>query len=151
MAILNYTTRIGATKTLGEMQTMLAKHGAARVAVDYDDGIPSGISFYLNTPHGMRAFSLPVNMDAMHVLLVRQEQAGLLKAGSKADRSSRAQAERVAWRVMKDWLSAQLALVETEMATIDQVMLPYLHVDGEKTLYAAYSEREDLIAIEARR
>lgn len=149
MATLNYTTSIAASKTVGEMQALLARHGASRIAVDYDGGAPCALSFLLDTPHGPRHFTLPVDVDAMHRLLQRQDREGKLRSGSKATRSSREQAERVAWRVMKDWLAAQLALVETEMAGLDQVMLPYLHVDGDRTLYAAYKDREAVAALEA--
>lgn len=141
MAVLNYTTTIAAAKTIGEMQDMLAKAGAARIAVEYDAGAPAGMTFQLATPHGPRLFTLPVDIDAMQVLLARQRKTN---TRVKADR---AQAERVAWRVIKDWLAAQLALVETQMAGLDQVMLPYLHVDGDRTLYAAYKEREAVAAI----
>lgn len=55
---------------------------------------------------------------------------------------TRAQAERVAWRVIKDWIAAQLAIVETQMVELDQVMLPYLHVDGDRTLYESYRDQE---------
>ena len=147
MATLNYTTSIAASKTVGEMQSLLARHGANRISVDYTDGQPAALSFLLVTPHGERAFTLPVNVDAMHRLLREQDRAGKLKSGAKAVRSSREQAERVAWRVMKDWLAAQLALVETEMAGLDQVMLPYLHVDGDRTLYASYKDREQAAAL----
>lgn len=136
MAVLNYTTTIAASKTIGEMQTMLAEGGAARIAVEYDGGSASGMSFQLITPHGERVFTLPVDVDAMQRLLTRQRK------GNSRVKTDREQAERVAWRVMKDWLAAQLALVETQMAALDQVMLPYLHVDGERTLYAAYKDRE---------
>lgn len=149
MAILNYTTSIAATKTVGEMQTALAQAGASRIAVDYDDGSPHALSFMLVTPHGPRHFTLPVNVDAMHRLLVAEDKAGRIRSGAKATRSSREQAERVAWRVMKDWLLAQLALVATDMVGMDQVMLPYLQIDGSgRTLYQNYKEREAL-AIEA--
>jgi hypothetical protein len=57
-----------------------------------------------------------------------------------------ASTERVAWRIAKDWLEAQLAILQSEMVSIDQVMLPYLHVDGDKTLYQAYAERENALA-----
>ena len=147
MAALNYTTSIAASKTLGEMQALLANHGANRIAVDYEDKVPTGLSFFLMTAHGARGFTLPVNVDAMHRLLISQERAGKLRSGSKATRTSREQAERVAWRVMKDWLAAQLALVETDMAGMDQVMLPYLHVNDTQTLYAAFAEREQSLAL----
>lgn len=150
MAVLNYTTSIAATKTVGEMQTALAQAGASRIAVDYEDGSPSALSFMLVTPHGPRHFTLPVNVDAMHRLLVAEDKAGRIRSGSKATRSNREQAERVAWRVMKDWLLAQLALVATEMVGLDQVMLPYLQIDDSgRTLYASYKERETIAMLES--
>ncbi|WP_216363306.1 hypothetical protein, partial [Arthrobacter sp. Hiyo1] len=58
---------------------------------------------------------------------------------------SRAHAERVAWRVMKTWLEAQLALVAAEMIDIGQALLAFLQVDGTgRTLYEVYKERESL-------
>lgn len=53
-------------------------------------------------------------------------------------------AANVAWRVVKDWLEANLALIAAQMATLDEVMLPYLHVDEGRTLWQAYRERESL-------
>ena len=149
MSVLNYTTKIAASKTVGEIQGMLAKHGASRIATDYHDGGPSGLTFSMTTAHGPKVFSLPVNVTAMHKLIMSEQAAGKLRSGgiSVAVLTSREHAERVAWRVMKDWLEAQLALVQTEMAAIDQVLLPYLHVENDRTLYAAYVEREGALAI----
>ncbi len=143
-APVNYSTQIAATKTVGEMQSMLAAAGAQRIAVDYLNGAPAALSFALDTDHGVRLFSLPVNIDQMHQLLVNKDRRGELKAGVKAVRSSREQAERVAWRIMKDWLGAQLALIESEMVELTEVMLPYLVIDPSsgKTLRAAYQEKE---------
>jgi hypothetical protein len=42
-------------------------------------------------------------------------------------------ARKVAWRIIKDWVAAQLALIEAEQATLAQVFLPYCvmqHGDG---------------------
>lgn len=144
MSVLNYSTTIAADKTIGEIQKILAENGAARIAVDYQDGRPSGITFGLITPHGPRTFTLPVDIEAMQRLLVREDAAGRIRSGSKANRTSREQAEKVAWRVIKDWLAAQMTLVQTQMASMDEVMLPYLNL-GDRTLYSAYVESEDRI------
>lgn len=117
--------------------------------MDYEDGRASGLTFALATPHGPRLFSLPVNVDAMQRLLTAEHKAKRLNSLSLAVATSREQAERVAWRVIKDWLAAQLALVQTEMAVFDQVMLPYLHIDDEHTVYTAYLDRENALALEA--
>ena len=49
---------------------------------------------------------------------------------------------RVAWRILKDWVAAQLAIVETEMVSLDEVMLPYLRSDDGRTLYELFTERQ---------
>lgn len=144
MPVLNYTTSVPAARTIGEMQALLAKHGAAAVAVRYTDGEPTGLTFTLPTPHGMRHFTLPVDVDAIQRLLRHQEARGAFRSSRKAPGtfSSPEHSARVAWRVAKDWLEAQLTLVEAQMVKLDQVMLPYLHVDGELTLYEAFVQSE---------
>lgn len=141
---LNYTTRIPATQTAGECQAILAAAGASAVAVEYTDKQPAGLAFRLDTPHGRRSFTLPVNVDGIQAVLAKAERAGefarLKKAGGAY--SNRQHAANVAWRVVKDWLEANLALIAAEMVSLDEVMLPYLHVDDDRTLYQVYRERE---------
>lgn len=145
-ALVNYSTKIDATQTVAEMQALLARHGARRIAVDYGPrGVPSSLDFMLETPHGMRSFSLPVEPERMQRLLEKEEKAGRLKTGSKSERTSLDQAERVAWRVMKVWLEAQLALVAAELVDLDQAMFAYLQVGpAGETLYKVYRTRENL-------
>lgn len=150
---LNYTTTIPVSQTVGECQSILAQAGAASVAVHYEDGDPAGLSFTLRTPHGQRHFTLPVDVPAMHAVLIKAEREGQFASMRKASGrySSRRHAAAVAWRVVKDWLEANLALIAAQMATIDQVMLPYLHVDDERTLWQAYRERESALELEVGR
>lgn len=145
-APVNYTTRIAAAQTVSEMQALLAAHGARRITVEYDDGgVPASIGFVLELPHGTRSFGITASIDSMEQLLHSEERAGRLKSGSKADRTSRAQSERVAWRVMKTWLEAQLALVAAGMIDVDQALFAFLQVDpAGTTLYEVYRERGDL-------
>ena len=144
---LNYTTTVPAHQTVAECQSILAAAGAASVAIHYEGGEPAGLSFQLRTPHGPRNFTLPVNVDAMRVRLAKSRREGAFDSlhasyAKLASYQTREHATRVAWRVIKDWLEANLALIAAEMATIDEVMLPYLHVDEERTLWQAYQERE---------
>ncbi len=141
MAILNYTTQIDVSKTVGEVQAMLAHHGAARIMLEYKDREPSGITFEIEMETGWAMFALPVDVDAMHRLLVQQDRAGKLKSLSQAQRTSMEQAARVAWRIIKDWLEAQLAIIETRMVSMDQVMLPYLHTGKNRTVYDDFRDQ----------
>lgn len=147
MGTLNYTTTVPSLRTIGEMQAMLGQAGATAVAIQYVDGGPAGISFGLRGPAGtVETFALPVDVNAVHQLLIVQERDGKLAHAKKAKAgtyTNRAHAERVAWRVAKDWLEAQLAIVEAQLATLDQVMLPYLVLDHDAgtTLYDRYLEQ----------
>lgn len=134
MPLLNYTTTIAAGKTAGEMQAMLAKAGATHVQTTYENGAPAGLLFTIGTPAGVRTFALPVNADAVTAVLRKQ---GVPQKYRTPD-----QAERVAWRILKDWLAAQLAIIATEMVTLDQVMLPYMTDGSGKTVYDLYAQQQ---------
>ena len=41
----------------------------------------------------------------------------------------------MAWRIIKDWIEAQLAIVEAEMVEMAEVFLPYAVTKSNKTLY----------------
>lgn len=53
MPIKNYTTKVDVYQTLGEIQGALAKNGARKIMIDYDEkGNPVGATFGINTPQG---------------------------------------------------------------------------------------------------
>ena len=79
-------------------------------------------------------FRLPANVDAVWSVLQRQKV--------KCDR---AQAERVAWRIIKDWVAAQMAILETEMVQMDEIFLPYMINDSGQTLFQCYQKNQLLI------
>lgn len=140
MPVENYTSKVAAARTAGEIQELLAAHGVSAIMLSYDKGRPTGVSFQAETEFGPRPFRLPVDVDAMHRLLRQEKAAGRLPGISAALADDRQHAERVAWRVIYEWLRAQMTLVASRMVTLDQVMLPYLVVDGDRSLYAAYRE-----------
>lgn len=125
--IANYTTTVTALKSIGEIQGILVAHGAKHILMDYEDREPVGIAFIAPTPHGDIPFRLPANIGRVQAVLNKQRVRTEV---------SREFASRVAWRILKDWVRAQMAILETEMVSIDQVFLPYMQVDeGGKTLY----------------
>ena len=45
------------------------------------------------------------------------------------------QARRVAWRITKDWVEAQMAIVEAQLASLPEVFLPYAVTNTGQTLF----------------
>ena len=83
----------------------------------------------------MGSFRLPSNVDGVWKTLVRDNEAGRVPRRF----AERTQAQRVAWRVLKDWVEAQMSILEAGMVSLDQVMLPYLLAPGGETVYEALS------------
>jgi hypothetical protein len=137
--ILNYTTVIDPTKTAGECFTMLARHGAAKVMITFDGKQePNGLSFEIATQWGQKQYALPVNAAGTLAAL----EAGN-RAGNVANRYvTQEQAVRTGWRVLKDWLEAQLAMIEAGVSVLDQVMMPWEAVADGRNMYEAVREAE---------
>ncbi len=129
MGLLNYTTKIDPDKTAHEIAKCLSMHGAQAVLTEYDKerGIVSAISFQIALAGNKIGFRLPC--DWKPVLEV-------LKRDPKVPRSyaNELQAVRTAWRIVKDWVEAQMALVETQMVTTQEVFLPYAVMKDGRTL-----------------
>ena len=51
------------------------------------------------------------------------------------------QAVRIAWRIVKDWVRAQMAILETEMVKMEQIFLPYMITNNNQTLYESMVDR----------
>ena len=135
MPLKNYTTTIKASKTIGEIQEILAQRGARQIMIDYQDGRANRVCFTIDTPIGLQAVVLPVQPDRVLAVLQRD--------GIKADYT---RAENVAWRIAKDWLVDQLAILDTEMVTIDQVLLPYFVDRSGRSVYELYGSGQLMIA-----
>lgn len=128
MAILNYTTSIDSEKTIGEIQKILVKGGATKIVIDFKDGHAQAVTFGLFVNGVLIGYSLPANYE------------GVLQSMKKDKKVSnrlctRDQALRVSWRIVKDWVEAQMAIVEAQLADVAEVFLPYaIHKSGQ-TLY----------------
>jgi len=133
MPLFTYTTKIAAVSTIAEIEQALAKHGATDILKKYENGLCTALSFQIMTEEGLMPVRMP--MDDKPVLQ-------LLKIQPKVPRSlqTEEQAIRVGWRIIKYWLDAQLAIIETRMVKIEQVMLPYIVGRDGRTLYETMHE-----------
>ncbi len=128
MAILNYTTSIKSEKTIMEIQQILSKHGAMKIVVDYEDGLAVGVTFGIMYKNQPVAFSLPAKYNG--VLNAMKKDKKVPKRFCNEE-----QAIRVSWRIVKDWVEAQMALVQADLADVCEVFLPYAVTNQGKTLY----------------
>jgi hypothetical protein len=135
--ILNYTTEIAVGKTVGEISEMLREHGASDIMMSYDEmRNPTRVQFLIKTQWGPRPFLVFADIRGVYTVLARQASAGKIPRKFATEE----QANRVAWRIVREWLSAQLAMIEAGLVTLEQAMLPYMTVAHDKTLYQVLEE-----------
>lgn len=136
MALKNYTTMINANKTIGEIQEILAKHGANAIMTEYNDGQVIALSFRIKTPNGEIGVKLPANIDRVLQVLKNQRKR------NNQVKDTREQAAKTAWRIIKDWIDAQMAILETEMVEMEEIFLPYMINKEGQTLYEAFKNNK---------
>lgn len=146
--ILNYTTEVPVERTLREIKAILLARKAASLTEVYTDGKVTAIEFVYPTGWGNRPFLLPAKPAAVLSQMLAHRNAGKSRYDryyvdpAKVPQSMRDQAERTAWRTVKDWLEAQMALMISGQVLFEQVFLPYALVDEDRTMFDVYAERQ---------
>ena len=136
MAIKNYTTTKHPCESIGEIQAALAKGGAKKVMIDYDEsGEPKSLAFALETERGFIGFQLPANIEGVYEVFKKQKV-----------RADIEQAKKTAWRNVRDWVLAQMDFIEAGNATLQEAFLPYLTNKEGQTLYQVYISGQLLLA-----
>ncbi|GAI93916.1 unnamed protein product, partial [marine sediment metagenome] len=109
---------------------------------EYDDrGRITALAFKVRMPNRDLPIRLPI--DAAATLRVLQRQADNREIPARYAKEEHAY--RVAWRIIKDWVEAQMSLLQTEMVRMEQIFLPYVITPGGKTVYQVMVEKQFLL------
>ena len=138
MPILNYTTKVPVENTLKDIERILIKAGANGVLKEYEGGEVAAVTFRVIQENGGDRqeifYKLPADIEGVSRAL-------------KKDREFRdtPHARRVAWRIVKDWIEAQMAIVQAQMAELPQVFLPYAQTSTGQSVYEKIKETKNLM------
>jgi len=140
----NYTSNT--PNTIQRIQKCLTEHSAKKIIFDYDDnGKIKELTFILNIGHIEYGFRLPARVEKVAQIFYNEKNKNIKYLEWKKDltEDQKEQAYRTAWANIRDWIEAQMALVDTEQVKIEEVFFPYM-VNGkdEKTLFEILSNRE---------
>lgn len=133
--IKNYTTKISPQQTAGEISGLLAAKGALSIQIRYDQRSrePEAVCFSVEVEGREWFYQLPCNWRGVRLVLMNEAQPRY---------HSDEHARRVAWRIVKDWIDAQLAIIEAGAADLGQVFLPYLMLGPDTTVYDSFREHK---------
>lgn len=102
---------------------------------EFDEmGEATHIAFRIMTPQGLMAYRLPSNAEGVFKVMRRDS-----KIPSKLQ--TKEQAQRVAWRIVKDWVEAQMAIIEAGIVSAEQVFLPYAQTKSGETVYELFEKQ----------
>jgi hypothetical protein len=140
MPLKNYTTKVPANRSIQEIQDTLVKNGAIGVSLRYEQGTGriEALEFLLQVGNTDTRFpiKLPVDWRAFQRVLIKQ---GVSRSNDED------YCYRVAWRVVRDWVMAQMALYETQMVSIPQIFLPYVIHKDRRTHFEHVLENPRLL------
>lgn len=132
MSLKNKTSK--GKNTFEKIQMLLAQNGAKKVMFDYaNDGTLEAISFALEVNGKIVGFRLPaLTENVVEIMYGGKDRWGNKK---KITDLQKEQAYKTAWANIRDWIDAQMALVQTRQVEVAQVFLPYMVMQGNQTLY----------------
>lgn len=121
----NYASTSALPNIFNAIEKTLASHGAKQIIRDYDNnGRIAAISFVVPTSKGDLGIRLPARFDQVERIFKEQ---GL--------RYKPEQPYRTAWATIRDWVDAQMALIDWEMVKPEEVFLPYAVHRSGKTFF----------------
>lgn len=148
MFLKNYTSEVPVSQTIYRIEQILIRCGAAEISKEYEGtaGKVRALLFKIqlngSAPLQIR---LPADEEAATETLFR-DYAGIdriLADGSvdsprkkKTRKDFIEQGSRTAWKIVEDWVSVQMSMIQMKQAETLQVFLPYIW-DGKRSYYQA--------------
>ena len=139
MALKNYTSQVPANRSISWIEARLARSGARQIHKTYDpEGRVEGIAFIIPINGTSMSFKLPAQVDACEAVL----KAEVRRPKSETYKRIKEQAERTAWKIVADWLDAQMAMIELSQVEFLQVFMSYLYSHNQqRTFYQIAKEK----------
>lgn len=135
--IKNYRSQ--SKNTFDRIQKCLATHGAEKCMFDYDkSGRITALSFLIRVDGNLRAIKLPARLENVSRLMFH----GLL---SEISEEKQDQVYRTAWANIRDWIEAQMALIDIRMVKAEEVFLPYMVCKNGDTLFESFEKNKFLL------
>ena len=124
----NYTSQVPANRSVQKIEDLLVRHGAKNILKLYENKELIGIAFIITVNGSDVPFRLPARIDRVEKRLrefIRRPRPGTL------DRITD-QACRTAWKLLSDWISIQISLIELDQVELIEVFMPYIIYDNQK-------------------
>jgi len=139
--IKNYTSN--SKQTFDIIQKCLIQHKAQQIMFEYEDnGTVKALAFVLKINDKIFGFRLPARLENVEKMffIEKNKKRQTWQHKIELNDEEKQQAYRTAWANIRDWITAQMALIDTEQVKMEEVFLPYMVVGNNKTLFEHQQE-----------
>lgn len=142
------------------IQKCLIEHKAQQIMFEYTyDGKIKSLNFSLKIGEMIHGFRLPARVENVEAIFLQVKKKKIKweydRQRAKLSDEDKQQAYRTAWANIRDWLTSQMALIDTEQVKIEEVFLPYAigrdgrtyfeHIQSKNYLLSSGSEEGEII------
>lgn len=123
----NYTSSVSAARSVAFIEAKLASNGARDIIKRYDGNqCLMSIVFTIPMPKGGgdMVFKLPARVAECTKVLEANLSS---RVRPETRKKIPVQAERTAWKILSDWVEAQMAMIELAQVELFEVFLPYAY------------------------
>jgi hypothetical protein len=117
--IKNYTSSVAPERSIMSIEKSLIENGATGIFKEYGEGLPIGIVFTMNVNGQKLGFKLYARPRAVEKVLL----GGYRRLHKDTAKRISEQAAKTAWKILADWVEAQMAMVQLEQRDLLAVFL----------------------------
>jgi hypothetical protein len=128
----NYTSSVSAGQSIRHIEDVLAAHGASQILKEYErDGLVTAVAFIVP----MRGVDVPFKLPARVGQCEKVLRGQIKRPREDTEKKIAEQALRTAWKIVSDWVDAQMAMVDLSQVELMEVFLPYVYDGVRKQTY----------------
>lgn len=137
MNLKNYTSSVPVERSIMMIEKLLMDAGALNISKSMNPETKEveGMIFLINENQKPILFKLPSKVEQCYKIMMKEVSA---RSAYKKEvvANKRAQAQRTAWKLLYDWVSIQVSMIQIEQVELMEVFLPYAYdMQNDQTFF----------------
>lgn len=142
MNLKNYTSSVPVERSIMMIEKLLMDAGATNISksINQESKEVDGIIFLINVNSKPILFKLPSKTEQCFKIMMKEVSS---RSAFKKEviSNKRAQAQRTAWKLLFDWVSIQVSMIQIEQVELMEVFLPYAYdMQNDQTFFEKIKE-----------
>lgn len=141
MNLKNYTSSVPVERSIMMIEKLLMDAGATNISKSINEQKEvDGIIFLININTKPILFKLPSKVEQCYKIMMKEVSARSIHKKEVKD-NKKAQANRTAWKLLYDWVSIQVSMIQIEQVELIEVFLPYAYdLQNNQTFFEKIKE-----------